>query len=201
MPRLQNIDRGLRESAGAGYNLSNMIELKDSKTIFAGGLLTLKLDRIVLPGAREADREYVVFGRSVLLLPIARDDRVVLVSQYRHPAGDYLLELPAGKVDEGESPEEAAARELAEETGYRAERLVRFGEFFLAPGYSTELMTAFVATGLVPGEKSPDPDEILSNVLLTKEEVISGLMSARFRDAKTILGLLWWVAEGFLAGK
>jgi len=172
------------------------VEVKESRTIFTGGLLTLKLDRIVLPGAREAEREYVVFGRSVLVVPVTGDSRVVLVNQYRHPTGRFILELPAGKVEECESPTEAAARELAEETGFRAGNLLKFGEFFLAPGYSTELMTGFVATGLVPGEKEPDPDEILSNALLTRDEVVSGLREARFRDAKTILGLLWWVNEG-----
>lgn len=172
------------------------IEVKESRTIFTGGLLTLKLDRIVFSEAREAEREYVVFGRSVLMVPITSDGRVVLVSQYRHPTGEFILELPAGKVEEGEAPDRAALRELLEETGYRAENLVQFGEFYLAPGYSTELMTGFVATGLVPGEKQPDPDEILSNALLTRDEVVAGLRQARFQDAKTILGLLWWLREG-----
>ena len=158
--------------------------------------MTLKLDRIAIPGGREANREYVVFGRSVLVVPVTGDNRVVLVNQYRHPTGRFILELPAGKVEEGESPTEAAIRELAEETGFRAGNLLKFGEFFLAPGYSTELMTGFVATGLVPGEKEPDPDEILSNALLTRDEVVSGLREAMFQDAKTILGLLWWVNEG-----
>ncbi|MGB9589670.1 MAG: NUDIX hydrolase, partial [Candidatus Hydrothermia bacterium] len=159
-----------------------IIEVRNSTTVFRGGLLTLKLDRIAVPDGREADREYVVFGRSVVMVPVTDEDRVVLVNQYRHPTRDFLLELPAGKVEENEDPEQAAARELVEETGFRAKELVRFGEFFLAPGYSTELMTGFVATGLVPGEKEPDPDEILSNVLLTREEVLTGLRSHRFRD-------------------
>ncbi|MEO0248871.1 MAG: NUDIX hydrolase, partial [candidate division WOR-3 bacterium] len=115
------------------------IELKESATIFTGGLLTLKKDRIALPGGREADREYVIFGRSVLLVPITDDQRVVLVNQYRHPTGGFILELPAGKVEDCEAPETAAARELLEETGYRAGELVKFGEFYLAPGYSNEL--------------------------------------------------------------
>lgn len=173
--------------------MSMRIEVTESATIFSGGLLTLKKDRIALPGGREADREYVVFGRSVLIVPVLDDDKVVLVNQYRHPAGGFLLELPAGKVEDDEAPEQAAVRELLEETGYRAGNLVKFGEFYLAPGYSTELMSGFLATGLVPGEKDPDPDEILSNILLTKGEVVAGLREARFQDAKTILGLLWWV--------
>jgi ADP-ribose pyrophosphatase len=186
----------LRETAGPDYNLPMRIEVKESRTIFTGGLLTLKLDKIVLPGAREAEREYVVFGRSVVMVPVTDEGRVVLVNQYRHPTGGFILELPAGKVEEGESPTEAAIRELTEETGFRAGNLAQFGEFYLAPGYSTELMTGFVATGLVPGEKRPDPDEILSNALLTRDEVTAGLMEARFQDAKTILGLLWWMNEG-----
>ncbi|MEO0192964.1 MAG: NUDIX hydrolase, partial [candidate division WOR-3 bacterium] len=138
------------------------IEIKESTTIFKGGLLTLKRDKIAVPGGREADREYVVFGRSVLVIPALDQDKLVLVNQYRHPTGDFLLELPAGKVDEGESPESAAARELLEETGFRPEKLTRFGEFYLAPGYSTELMTGFLAEGLVRADGNPDPDEILS---------------------------------------
>ncbi len=172
------------------------VEVKESRVIFTGGLLTLKLDRITIPGGREAEREYVVFGRSVLVVPITDDERVVLVNQYRHPTGGFILELPAGKVEEQEAPESAAARELIEETGYRAGNLLKFGEFYLAPGYSTELMTGFLATGLIPGEKEPDPDEILSNALLTKNEVINGLRNAVFQDAKTILGLLWWLNQG-----
>lgn len=191
-----NPGKGLRETRGPDYNLPMKIELKESRTIFTGGLLTLKKDRIALPDGREAEREYVIFGGSVLMVPVTDDDRVVLVNQYRHPVRDFILELPAGKIEEGEAPERAALRELLEETGYIAGNFVKFGEFYLAPGYSTELMTGFLATGLVPGEREPDPDEILSNVFLTRGEVISGLQEARFQDAKTILGLLWWLNEG-----
>ena len=169
--------------------------MKKSETIYEGGLFDLKLDRILLPNGHETNREYVDFGQSVLIVPEDPGGRVVLVSQYRHPTREVLLELPAGKVEPGEEPRDAAVRELEEETGFRAREIIRFGEFYLSPGYSSELMSGFHATGIEPGMKNPDPDEILSNVVLTRDGVKAGLTDGRFRDAKTILGLLWWLGN------
>ena len=149
-------------------------------------------DRAVDPDGFEIHRAIVQHRGSAVMMPVDKRGRILLVRQYRLPAGKSLWELPAGKVDEGEKVLAAARRELAEETGYRARRWKKLLSFFVSPGYVAEKMTVFVASDLVEGEASPMEDERIECRWFTPSEVDSMIRSGRIADAKTIVGFLAW---------
>ncbi len=125
--------------------------------------------------------------------------RVLLERQFRPVVGEWLYELPAGTLEPGESPEEAARRELVEETGYRASRLWRLASFYPSPGVSTEVITVFVAEGLEYVGARPEEDEVIETVWLGLDEALGMVVDGRIRDAKTIIGLMlyaWRVRGG-----
>lgn len=128
---------------------------------------------------------------SVVLLPYLADGRVLLVRQYRHAARQALWELPAGTLEPGEDPLDAAQRELAEETGYRARRLKRLCEFFPSPGILSEKMRLFEARGLTPSPAHPDPDERIRVRRFSRPELRALVSAGKIRDGKTLAGLLW----------
>jgi ADP-ribose diphosphatase len=137
---------------------------------------------------RRDGRDVVVHGPAVAIVAVDRDDRVTLVRQTRVPAGGPLLELPAGGVEEGESPLETARRELREETGLHGGEWVEVATFFTTPGYSDERMHLFLATGVEQGEAEPEGSEEIELVRVPLAE-IPGLV-AEVEDAKTLAGLL-----------
>jgi len=162
-----------------------------SERVFAGRLLNLRVDRVALPNGRETTREVVEHPGAVAIVPLHDDGRVVLVRQYRHAVGRSLLEIPAGTLDQGEeSAEAAAARELQEETGYRAARLTPLATFYPAPGFATERMTVFLATGLTDGDQSQMEDEIITVETVPLAELPALLARGEIADAKTLVGLL-----------
>ena len=162
-----------------------------SERVFAGKLLTVRVDRVALPGGRETAREIVEHPGAVGIVPLLPDGRVVLVRQYRHAVGRALLEIPAGTRDQpGESAEAAAARELAEETGYRAASLTRLAAFYTAPGFCTEELTLFLATGLTAGAPAAMDDEAIAVETVALDAVPALLARGEIADAKTIVGLL-----------
>jgi len=118
--------------------------------------------------------------------------RILLVRQYRLPADAYLWELPAGRLDPGETPLQAAKRELKEETGYRARSWKKLVSFWPSPGYVQERMTLFVATGLTQGAATPMEDERIETRWFTRREVAAMIHAGKLQDAKTILGFLLW---------
>jgi ADP-ribose pyrophosphatase len=124
-----------------------------------------------------------------VLLAVTRDGRVVLVRQFRYAAGETLLEVPAGTIDPGETPEETAGRELVEETGYHPGRLEKLAEFFPSPGILAERMHLFLATELEKRQASPDPDESLELVELPWKSALALEPGKDVRDAKTIVAL------------
>jgi len=162
-----------------------------SERVFAGRLLNLRVDRVALPNGRETTREVVEHPGAVAIVPLHDDGRVVLVRQYRHAVGRSLLEIPAGTLDQGEeSAEAAAARELQEETGYRAARLTPLATFYPAPGFATERMTVFLATGLTDGDQGQMEDENITVETISLAEVPALLARGELADAKTLVGLL-----------
>lgn len=128
---------------------------------------------------------------AVGILPILPDGRIVMIRNYRVTVNEWLLEIPAGTMVPGESPERTAHRELEEETGYTAGRMVRLTEFLPSPGISDERMTLYLAGDLVPGRARPEADEKLEVAILTQDEALAALASGAVRDAKTMIALLW----------
>ena len=164
--------------------------LLESEEHFSGSLLRLTVDLVRVSSGVEARREVVHHPGGVGVVAISDDGSVLLVRQYRHPAGELLWEIPAGGREEGESALETARRELAEETGFGAEAWLGVGATFLAPGYSTELLWYFRATGLTPVEGHHlDPDEVLEARLFAPEGIAALARDGQLRDAKTLAGL------------
>src|ERR1700681_1477747 len=127
-----------------------------SKTIYSGPVFGIRRDELVEPGGVRTTREMITHSGSVVVLPVLPDGRVVLIRQYRHAARQYLWELVAGRMDHGETPKQGAARELIEETGYRAKKITVFLDVFPSPGFLEERMYILLAEGLTPGEAQPE---------------------------------------------
>ena len=168
--------------------MANRERLLDSQHMYRGRAIHVRVDSVVKPNDTKTTREIVEHVDCVVILPIDSQGNILLVRQYRHAVDKELVELPAGSIDPGETSEEAAIRELREETGYKPGKLEKLGGFYAAPGYCTEYLHFFRATQL---EKSPlkaeDTDEI--ELVPTKPADISGLIaSGQICDAKTIAG-------------
>ena len=161
-----------------------------SKPVFQGRILKLRVDTVDVGNGKTIEREVVEHPGAIVVAPIDAQGRLVLVRQYRHAAGDWLLELPAGTLDHDEPVEAAAQRELQEEIGYAAGRLDRMGGFFSAPGFCTEFLHFFIARDLRPQRRPGDEDEEIEVVALPIDEVKSLARQGKVRDAKTLAGLL-----------
>jgi ADP-ribose pyrophosphatase len=165
-------------------------ETVHSETVFSGKLISVRRDRVSLPEGRTTQREIVVHAETIAVLPILEDGRVVCVRQYRKAAERLLLEVPAGGIDGEETPEEAVRREMIEETGYRVGAVEHLCSFFTSPGFTTEYMHLFRATGLTPGEPTEETDQI-EVVLLTPDDAWQRVQSGEIADAKSILALCY----------
>ncbi len=163
----------------------------ESRRLYEGRIVNLRIDTVELPGGRQATREVVEHGDVVATVPLLEGDDVLLVRQYRLPTERVLLEVPAGGVDGGEVVKAAAQRELGEECGRRAGRLDRLGGFYVSPGFCNEFVHVFLATKLEPVESHPDPDEQLAVVRLPLAEALRLVGSGEIRDGKSIIGLTW----------
>ena len=164
--------------------------LLNSEIIFKGRVFTIRRDNLRTPDGRTTKFDIVEHHGSVVILPVDGDGNLLLVRQYRHAAVDNLLELPAGTLDLGEDPAHCAAREVREETGMGAGKLEELGKFYLAPGYSTELMTVFLATELRVDPLDSDVDEFLEVEKIPLAEALSLAETGQMPDAKTLAALL-----------
>lgn len=158
---------------------------------FRGHLVKVRVDTVALPNGEIAQREIVEHPGAVAVVALTETQRVLLVRQFRYAINAITLELPAGKLELGESPEETCQRELAEETGYQASKLEKLVEFVVAPGYTTERIVLFKATGLTPVQASGDADEFVETVEVSRDEALAMVRDGRIFDAKTIIGLTW----------
>ncbi len=158
---------------------------------YRGRILNLRLDTVALPSGHTTRREIVEHGEVSAIVPVDDAGRVLMVRQFRLALGRDTLEIPAGGIDPGEGPEEAAQRELAEETGFRAHRLRRLGGFFVSPGYCTEYIHIFLAQGLHPAGGTPETEEATHPLWLPLEEAVAKAAAGELDDAKTVIGLLW----------
>ena len=161
----------------------------NSQEVFDGRVFKVTVDTIN-EGELTYQREVVHHPGSAVIVPIHDDGTVALVRQYRHPAVRYLLEVPAGTLNDGERPEVGAARELEEELGLTADRLEKLSEFFVSPGFLEEKMWVYLATGLSEGKPQPDEDEVLDVVRLPLADALEMITSGEIQDAKTIIGLI-----------
>ena len=167
-----------------------MPETLSTETIYNGHIFDVKADTI-RENSTEYRREVVVHNGSAVIVPVFEDDTVALVRQYRHAAGKYLLELPAGSLDDGEDPATGAARELLEEVGVTAARLEKLIEFYVSPGFLTEKMFVFLATGLTEVGQQLESDEFIDLVRVTFPEALALIRSGEIEEAKTIIGLIF----------
>jgi len=161
-----------------------------SERVYDGRIMNVRLDTVELADGRNAQREVVEHAEVVAIVPVDAAGNVVLVRQYRLPAQDVLLEVPAGGVDEGESVDEAAQRELREETGYRAATLERLGGFYVSPGYVTEFIHVFLATDLSEDALDSDEDEEIEVVRMPLKKAVRLIETGGIKDGKSIIGLL-----------
>jgi ADP-ribose pyrophosphatase len=164
-------------------------EVLASEKIFKGRVIEVVLDT-VREGEQTYSREVVRHDGGASVVAYFEDGSVALVRQYRHPARRYVLELPAGKIEHGESPEACAAREMEEELGVTATRLEHLSEFFTTPGFCAERLWVFLATGLEETALRHEEDEIIEVVRLPFASALAMIASGEIEDAKTIVGLL-----------
>ena len=165
-------------------------ELLKSVTLMQGRTFRIRRDFLKTPDGRETHFEIVEHGGSVIIIPVDAEGNILFVRQYRHATGKHLLELPAGTRDGDEPFEDCAAREIREETGMAAGQLVKIGEFYLAPGYSTEFMGIFLATDLKHNPLAPDADEILSVEKYSVKQAFELAERGEMPDAKSLAALL-----------
>ncbi|KAA6456885.1 NUDIX hydrolase [Acidobacteria bacterium AB60] len=170
-------------------------KLLSSKVVYEGKLFRVTQDHIITPTGLETTRDVVRHNGSVIILAIdssksKKDPWVVMERQYRHAAGRFLWELPAGRLDPGEEPLAGAQRELEEETGYRAKKWKPLVEYFASPGFLGESMKVFLAEGLVPGDAHPEDDENIELRLIKLSEILKQIEKGNIMDGKTLSCIL-----------
>jgi len=160
------------------------------RNVYDGKVLSLHVDDVEEPGGVRAMREVVRHHGSVAMLAVSADDRVVLVRQYRYAVDEALWELPAGRLDSGETPEQGARRELLEEVGLEAETVERIALFYTTPGFCDELMHVFRATGLRQVPPQPEDDERIEPRWFDLDEALSMIERGEIKEGKTLVALL-----------
>lgn len=163
-----------------------------SKLIYQGRVFGVRRDHVIEPGGVKTTRDIVTHSGSVVILPVLPDGRILLVHQFRYSAGDFLLELVAGRMEPGEKPLEAARRELAEETGYRAKRFQQMLDVYPTPGFVKERMFVFAATELTPGKTNFDEDERIEVKRFSLKALLQMIRQGKIHDAKSVAGILYY---------
>src|SRR5437660_3902247 len=167
-------------------------QVLSSTIIYNGPVFGIRCDEVIEPSGVRATREVIEHPGSVVVLPVLPDGRIVLIRQYRYAARQFLWELVAGRIDAGETPKVAAARELIEETGYRARRFTVFLDVFPTPGFLEERMLILLAEGLTAGEAEPEEDEKIISCAYNRKELEEMIRRGKLRDAKSIAGILYY---------
>jgi ADP-ribose pyrophosphatase len=163
-----------------------------SETIYEGRIIDVRVEDVQLPNGKQSKRELIDHPGAVAIIAQTPDDKVLAVRQYRKALGKAIVEIPAGKLEQGEEPELTAVRELEEETGYTCEKLEKVISFYTSPGFANELVHLYVAKGLTKkGEQSADEDEFLDLLHLSIEEMEEMLDSQEIHDAKTAYAIMY----------
>ncbi|MGB9779423.1 NUDIX hydrolase [Caldanaerobacter sp.] len=171
-------------------------ETVSSKRIFEGKIINLRVDEVKLPNGKVTTREVVEHPGGVSIVAVTNEGKLLLVKQYRKPAEEILLEIPAGKLEKGEDPKECAKRELSEETGYEAGYLKHLLTFYTTPGFSNEKMYLYFAKDLKKVKVHPDEDEFLEVVEYSPEELWQMILKNMIKDSKTVIGVLYYLKLG-----
>ena len=175
-------------------------QILDSQVAFEGPLFRVTRDHIIEPGGQESHKDVIRHNGSVVILATdpgkkKKDPWVVIERQYRHAAGQFLWELPAGKLDAGEAPIDGARRELAEETGYQAKKWSELVVYFASPGFLGESMKVFLAEGLVAGDPHPEEDEHIDFRLVKLSELLEMVDKGKIVDGKTLTSVLLYARQ------
>ncbi|HTV09559.1 MAG TPA: NUDIX hydrolase [Candidatus Aquilonibacter sp.] len=186
----------------AQKKLTGRARLLSSKTVYKGKVFWVTSDEVLEPGGVRAHRDVVRHNGSVVILAVdssrnPNDPDVLLIRQYRHAAGQFLLELPAGRIEPGERLRPAAKRELLEETGYRARRWSHLVRYYASPGFVAESMDILLAEDLVhaPGEGTPDEDERIELYPTSLSEAVRLALTGRLHDGKSLIGILFYATR------
>jgi ADP-ribose diphosphatase len=175
-----------------------------SRRIYTGKVLNLDIDRVRFPDGSTGELEMVRHPGASAIIPFLSDPtgddpQILLIKQYRYAAESFLYEVPAGRLDPGESPAECARRELLEETGCTAEKIEPLYTFYTTPGFIDERIHGFIATGITHGESAREADEFLTVETMTLSYALELIQKGEIRDAKTSVLILF--AAGFRAGR
>jgi ADP-ribose pyrophosphatase len=184
----------MAKSAKSASKKSTRARVLSSRVAYRGPVFQVTTDQVEEPGGIRARRDVIRHSGSIVVLAVddsAAEPRILLERQYRHAAQFMMLELPAGRIDDGESPLAAARRELLEETGFTARHWKRILHFYVSPGFLDETMTIYLARGLKPGKAQPEPDERIAIHFFPLSTARKMALNGRIRDAKTICGILW----------
>ena len=162
----------------------------EQRSIFAGRIFETRVDTVLMPDGSQLTREVVDHPGAVAIVPINDNSEVILVRQYRYPAGQRLLEIPAGTLEPDESPDATAQRELQEEIGFASRNLRALGGFFASPGFCTEFIFLYLARDLVPSKLAGDDDEDINVETIPFSRVDQLIRHGEIQDGKSIAGLL-----------
>ncbi|WP_144350358.1 NUDIX hydrolase [Sporomusa termitida] len=164
-------------------------QLITSTRLFEGKVINLRRDEVLLPNGKGGTREVVEHPGAVAVIALTADGKVILVRQYRHPVQQVMLEVPAGKLDPGETPAACALRELAEETGFAANKLRKLTSMYTTPGFSNEIIHIFLAEDLVESAQEPDEDEFINSEKYTPHQIAGMVARGEICDAKSLVAL------------
>jgi len=184
----------MAKAASKKKKKSSPARLVSSKVVYRGPVFWITTDQVQEPGGVKVRRDLIHHSGSVVVLVVddsGKTPRVLLERQYRHAAGAYLWELPAGRIDPGEDELKAAQRELIEETGYRATHWRRILKFYASPGFLAETMSVYLATGLQTGVAEPEDDEMIRKRMFPIAAAVNMILTGKIHDAKTISSVLW----------
>jgi ADP-ribose pyrophosphatase len=180
--------------------LRGKARILSSKTVYKGKVFSVTADQVIEPGGIEARRDVIRHNGSAVVLAVDKsrnpaDPDILLIRQYRHAAGQFLLELPAGRIDIGEKLLAAGKRELIEETGYRAKKWSKFATYFASPGFLSEAMNILLAEDLTLGDAAPEDDEKIEILMTPLSKVLDLIHAGKILDGKTLIGVLLYASS------